>query len=490
MSSKTAATAAPTGKDALPKKEQELFKQLVSLYENKQFKKSLKNADQILSKFPNHGETLAMKGLSLNSLGKKDEAYELVKLGVKNDLKSSICWHVYGLIYKSDSNFVQAIKSYLQALKLDENNHNILRDLSFLQLQVRDYQGFLTSRTKILSSKGSMRTSWVAFAIATYLTKDYKRSFDIISKCVPDDKEKDIFNESIEPEAQSELLLFQSKCLEKEGKYDAVIAHFKKNEAKIKDKLYVRRKTAELQVLMGRFTEALPLWVNLVNEQSDNYSFHRGLQCAFLQLSRETSAAMFASRSLDLPCTVLPLSQEKKQELAQYYKEMNFKSRAVPKICLFLLEGEQFKEHLKSHLIDQIRREIPSLYQDICALVRVKVSGTDRLVCTKEPWEFRNHPVTVVANQLVEEITSNLRRHGTFDGSSVVESKKEAPSALLWALFLQAHLFEVSGRLDEALRVIDEAAVHTPTALDILLKKARILKQTGEFQLAAQLSNE
>lgn len=42
-------------------------------------------------------ETLAMKGLILNCLGKKEEAYELVRRGLRNDLKSHVCilpsWH-------------------------------------------------------------------------------------------------------------------------------------------------------------------------------------------------------------------------------------------------------------------------------------------------------------------------------------------------------------------------------------------------------------
>lgn len=45
----------------LPSKEAALFRQLVKLYESKQYKKAIKSADQILKKFPDHGETLAMK---------------------------------------------------------------------------------------------------------------------------------------------------------------------------------------------------------------------------------------------------------------------------------------------------------------------------------------------------------------------------------------------------------------------------------------------
>ncbi|PPD78898.1 hypothetical protein GOBAR_DD24168 [Gossypium barbadense] len=103
-------------------------------YETKQYKKGLKAADAILKKFPEHGETLSMKGLTLNCMDRKSEAYELVRLGLKNDLKSHVCWHVYGLLYRSDREYREAIKCYRNALRIDPDNIEILRDLSLLQV--------------------------------------------------------------------------------------------------------------------------------------------------------------------------------------------------------------------------------------------------------------------------------------------------------------------------------------------------------------------
>ena len=71
----------------LPKKEADLFKNVVKNYESKQYKKAMKQSDAILKKFPNHGETLAMKGLTLNSVNKRDEAHALVKQGLMFDMR-------------------------------------------------------------------------------------------------------------------------------------------------------------------------------------------------------------------------------------------------------------------------------------------------------------------------------------------------------------------------------------------------------------------
>ncbi|XP_022752342.1 N-terminal acetyltransferase A complex auxiliary subunit NAA15-like isoform X1 [Durio zibethinus] len=125
---------------SLPPKEANLFKLIVKSYETKQYKKGLKAADAILKKFPDHGETLSMKGLTLNCMDRKTEAYELVRLVVKNDVKSHVCWHVYGL-YRSDREYREAIKCYRNALRIDPDNIEILRDLSLLQAQMRDLTG-------------------------------------------------------------------------------------------------------------------------------------------------------------------------------------------------------------------------------------------------------------------------------------------------------------------------------------------------------------
>ena len=78
------------------------------------------------------------EGLILNSMDRKDEGLELVKLGVMYNLRSHVCWHVYGLVHRSNRDYQEAVKCYKQALKIDKDNMQILRDLSLLQIQVRE----------------------------------------------------------------------------------------------------------------------------------------------------------------------------------------------------------------------------------------------------------------------------------------------------------------------------------------------------------------
>lgn len=51
---------------------------------------------------------------------------------------SHVCWHVYGLLHRSERNYSEAIKSYLNALKHEPDNLQILKDLAALQIQIRE----------------------------------------------------------------------------------------------------------------------------------------------------------------------------------------------------------------------------------------------------------------------------------------------------------------------------------------------------------------
>lgn len=79
-----------TGNTPLPKKEADLFRNLMRLYDAKQYKKAIKAADGVLKKFPTHGETLAMKGLTIGMMSngqRNAEAHAMVKDALRYDMR-------------------------------------------------------------------------------------------------------------------------------------------------------------------------------------------------------------------------------------------------------------------------------------------------------------------------------------------------------------------------------------------------------------------
>ncbi|XP_070327276.1 N-alpha-acetyltransferase 16, NatA auxiliary subunit isoform X5 [Odocoileus virginianus] len=221
----------------LPPKESNLFKRILKCYEQKQYKNGLKFCKMILSnpKFAEHGETLAMKGLTLNCLGKKEEAYEFVRKGLRNDVKSHVCWHVYGLLQRSDKRYDEAIKCYRNALKLDKDNLQILRDLSLLQIQMRDLEGYRETRYQLLQLRPTQRASWIGYAIAYHLLKDY----DMALKLLEEFRQTQQVPPSKVDYEYSELILYQNQVMREADLFQESLEHIETYEKQICDKLLV-----------------------------------------------------------------------------------------------------------------------------------------------------------------------------------------------------------------------------------------------------------
>jgi peptide alpha-N-acetyltransferase len=59
---------------------------------------------------------------------------EIIKGALAKNLTNFTCWHVQGILLKGQKNYKEAKASYIMAVKFDENNQNVLRDLSLLQV--------------------------------------------------------------------------------------------------------------------------------------------------------------------------------------------------------------------------------------------------------------------------------------------------------------------------------------------------------------------
>ena len=222
--------------NGLPPKEAALFKSIVKHYETKQYKKGLKAADAVLKKFPEHGETLAMKGLILNCQERKTEAYDLVALGVKKDMRSHVCWHVYGLLCRSDREYLKH-KCYRSALRHDPDNLQILRDLSLLQVQMRDLTGFISTRQHLLTLVTN-RNNWFTFGGNARGGRS-SQALGIVEAY-----EKTLRGWSAENDYEhSEMILYKNMILE-EDERQAALDHLEKHAEEIVDKLFLLEKRA------------------------------------------------------------------------------------------------------------------------------------------------------------------------------------------------------------------------------------------------------
>ncbi|KAK2651397.1 hypothetical protein Ddye_011253 [Dipteronia dyeriana] len=436
---------------SLPPKEANLFKLIVKSYETKQYKKGLKAADQILKKFPDHGETLSMKGLTLNCMDRKSEAYELVRLGVKNDLKSHVCWHVYGLLYRSDREYREAIKCYRNALRIDPDNIEILRDLSLLQAQMRDLSGFVETRQQLLTLKPNHRMNWIGFAVAHHLNSNGSKAVEILEAyegTLEDDYPPD--NERCE---HGEMLLYKISLLEECDFLEKAIVELRRREPKIVDKLSYKEQEVSLLVKIGRLEEGAKLYRLLLSMNPDNYRYYEGLQKCVGAYSEN---GKYSSDEID--------------QLDALYKSLGQQytwSSAVKRIPLDFLQGEKFREAAFNYMRPLLTKGVPSLFSDLSSLY--------------------NQPGKAdILEQLILELEHSIRTTGRYPG----REEKEPPSTLLWTLFFLAQHYDRRGQYEVALSKIDEAMEHTPTVIDLYSVKSRILKHAGDLTAAASLADE
>uniref|UniRef100_A0A8C2GCB4 N(alpha)-acetyltransferase 15, NatA auxiliary subunit n=1 Tax=Cyprinus carpio TaxID=7962 RepID=A0A8C2GCB4_CYPCA len=221
-------------------------------------------------------KTLAMKGLTLNCLGRKEEAYDLVRRGLRNDLKSHVCWHVYGLLQRSDKKYDEAIKCYRNALKWDKDNLQILRDLSLLQIQMRDLEGYRETRYQLLQLRPAQRASWIGYAIAYHLLEDYEMAAKIVEEFR---KTQQTSPDKVDYE-YSELLLYQNQLLREAGLNKEALDHLTNYEKQICDKLAVEETRGELLLKLDRAGEATEVYHRLLERNPENWSYYQGLEKA------------------------------------------------------------------------------------------------------------------------------------------------------------------------------------------------------------------
>lgn len=270
----------------LPPKEASHFRNVVKCYEEKQYKRGIKAADLILKKHAKHGDTMAMKALILNAQGKTEDAFALGKEALTVDMKSHICWHVYGLLYRANKNFEEAIKAYKFALRLEPDSPQIQRDLAILQIQMRDYPGYVASRTAMLQARPALRQNWSALALAHHMSGSLSEAENVLTtyegtlKSTP--SKTDFEN--------SESVLYKNSLIMEQGDYERALEHLETSAKHSLDRLAFLEKRAECLAKLGRKEDAAKAYRALLERNQEHPAYYEALEDA-LQLSKDDAAA-------------------------------------------------------------------------------------------------------------------------------------------------------------------------------------------------------
>jgi peptide alpha-N-acetyltransferase len=436
----------------LPAKEQALFRHLVQNYETKQYKKGIKAAEQILRKHPNHGDTQAMKALILSNQGKTEEAFDLCKLGLKNAMKSHVCWHVYGLLYRGVKNYDEAIKAYRFALRLDPDSQQIQRDLALLQVQMRDWAGFVQSRNQMLQARPSIRQNWTALAVALHLSGELEKAEDILTRYEDTLKTPPSKGDS----ENAEALLYKNSIIAERGDTERALEHLKSIYKSALDRAAVMELKAQYLLQLGRLEDAEKAYRVLLTRNPEKRLYYDGLEKA-LGLKRD--------------------SAEDRGKLAELYQILAKKSDRVDapqRIPLDFLDGDAFRQHADAYLRRMFKKGIPSTFANLKQLY----SDTAK----------RDTIQALVQGYVNEELAEG--------SNSDAETKPDDRAVLKWKLsvnyFLAQHYnYHLSRDLSKAQQYIETAISLNPSKTDYTyhMTRARIQKNLGNVEQASKFMN-
>lgn len=407
-------------------------------------------------------------------MGKTTEADTFVRMGLKNNPKSHVCWHVYGLIFRARKNYDQAVRSYKMALRLDPTSMQITRDLSLLQVQNRNLNGYLESRAQLLQLKSTKRDNWIGLAIANHLNDNRQRALDVLKAYRGTLSETTIEDKCTYE--NSEIVMYENMILREidASTPETILKHLDENKDFVKSRAeFVIAKSRAL-LRLGDFERATRGYSFMLGVNPENYSFHRGYQYCLLKTTPSSRLVGLGALDVDyvgteLPVHTLSLTSAQREMIRSHYAEMRAtrfpKARAPKAIEMLYCDATMatsFETLVRSDLERALERAMTSY---MCEIKNMFRQESDRSI--------RDMKMKVVETILDEYVA---------DGNDA-----DRPQVFLHALLLRAQTYDlVHGDTASALKMIERAIEHTPTYVDAYMCKARVLKHMGKLKDAAE----
>lgn len=383
-----------------------------------------------------------MKALIIGTQGHTKEAFALAKVALNNNMKSHVCWHVYGLLYRSEKNFDESIKAYKFALRLEPESGPIQRDLANLQIQMRDYQGYVQSRKSMLQQKPGFRQNWTALAIAHHLAGSYEDAENVLTTYEDTLKQKP----SRADMEHWEAVLYKNYIIAESGEIEKALDHLEAVGKKSPDVQGVLEMRADYLLKLGRKSEAETAFAALIERNPDSSSYYDGWSQAKGLSNTDSSEAQKAYR-----------------EIAEKHPRSDLPIRKP----LDFLEGEAFRDAADTYLQRMLRKGVPSTFANIKHL-------------------YMNSSKRQTVQELVEGYAAGkLKEQPNGSATNGDTSHSQFESSILYFL-AQHYNYRLSRDLPKALEFADRCIELDPKSVDFHAVRARTLKHHGDLAAAAE----
>ena len=386
-----------------------------------------------------------MKALIIGTQGQTDNAFALAKTALGNNMKSHVCWHVYGLLYRSEKNFEESIKAYKFALRLEPESVPIQRDLAHLQIQMRDYEGYIQSRKNMLQQKPGFRQNWTALAIANHLAGNFETAENVLTTYEDTLKTKPTRADMEHWEA----VLYKNYIIAESGEVEKALDHLEAMGKKSPDVLGVMEMRADYLLRLGRKEEAEEAYAALLERNQEDSSYYEGW----------SKAKGFENAS------IADMEKAYKQLQGKYPKADSPRRRP-----LGFLEGDAFREAADAYLQKMLRKGVPSTFANIKSL-------------------YTDSSKKQIVQDLVEGYAAGKVSQQPNGTAANGDGKKSHFESSVLYFLAQHYNYKLSRDLSKAMDYAEKCIALDSNSVDYYAVKARTLKHQGELAQAAEVTD-
>ena len=413
-------------------------------FDTKRYEKVEKLCNKMIAKNAKDDQALALKGLNYLYLKKPKEGEDTLKLALKANFKSPVAWHFYALFQKERGNYSQAMKSYIKALNFAPTNFNIIKDLSYMQLYLRQLNSFVETCRKGIENKPGLLLNWVSFAFASTLVKDYRSALSTLESA------ENMGASALKKNEKHEIRLFHAMILNLEGKYEEAMNYLIHFKSEFIDKPMVYNMIVENAIKAKKNKICLDYCIKALDLNSENANL---IVTYFnLKINEKDFEIKTYNDLLNLSedYKYLPKMLEVLSELKTKYP----KSKILYNLELGFNQGEEFKKLFEDYFIKQVEKTIPSFYINIQFIYKL------------QPYKLKY--IQEILDKYLENIKNNLK----------VSANLDLPLHTSWVYFYAAQHYLFLSELEKAFNYINLGLDLTPSVVEFYMIAAKILKHS------------
>ena len=420
------------------------FQMALKEFDAKRYEKVEKLCDRMISKNPKDDQALALKGLNYYFLQKPELGEQILKQALKANFKSPVAWHFYAIFHKEKGNYSQAMKSYNKALNFAPTNFNIIRDLSYMQLYLRQLDSFVQTCKLGVENKPGMLINWVTLAFSYSLVKDYKSALAALNSV------EKLGKETLKKNDIHELKLFNAMIQSKDKKYEEAMNYLIHFKSELIDKPMVYDMIVQNAIKAKKYNIGLDYCTKALNLNPDNINLI--LFYFIMKINQNDFQPKTYNDLLNIKENYKYLKDmtEVLYELKNNYP----KSKIIKNLELSFSQNEEFEKKFENYFITQLEITIPSIFINIQFI-----------------YKLQPHKIKII-QKILDKYNSNIK------SSSKINDNLDLPIHVAWVYFYEAQHYLFLSELEEAINYINVAIDITPSVIEFYMVAAKIFKHS------------